>query len=450
MSEVAPDSYNRRHWTPVRHYVAPTPVTVPHSLCHWATWTFDNGGPSVFTPEQADDNCRYLIEVLGRQWLQVGVRSPGSRNHPLLRRWAQPGAGEFLTLNALASDLRILEGVPGLTGVLHDLKRSNTSAAAEHTLHSAAMVARAPGATIERFPPTSEAGPDYIARTAAGRVAVEAKHLEASEPARRFSTYASALLSALDQREAFAGRVRAAQWAVSARAGILRATPTPRVHPVAWIVIKDASHLPDPERVRAALAAADDEFRGAPTALRSREFNVLLEPPPNGYPAFNACHVLCPRAKAEITRVVKRASKASQQLLAEGVRDIPGLLHLGLSSHFDAHDVRTLLAREFERGSLPGISAALLSVRTAHMGAEGNAPVDLVDSLRNSTAARKIPSAIVVGHAGSVAPLALGRLSTSEVPCYRASRARATIRMGATPPGIFIPDVQSLTQEMLE
>src|ERR1700674_2912312 len=114
----------------------------------WTTWWQDDL-PCRFSQEDASRNCTFLVNLLGRSWLQNSL-GPKTK-HPLVSEWMTDGANAFLRLNALAEDSRLLVAVPGFQhNVLGDLRHRKRCLSAWHVVRVAAMFQRA-GAAITNF-----------------------------------------------------------------------------------------------------------------------------------------------------------------------------------------------------------------------------------------------------------------------------------------------------------
>lgn len=394
----------------------------------WTTW-WEADLPCQFSPKQADGNAAFLEELVGRRWITQGISNPGRRNHPLLREWSSNGAGAFLQLNALAEDLRLVVGVPGIESVIDDLKNVSRCLPTWHVIRSAAMFARGGGASIVQFfPQTSERLPDFEIIIDGKDLAVEAKLLLTSEIQDEFSAYAERL------EERLFATVLSGE----------------TIHPPVYVVLKDVHGLPGIDAVVAAIAEALSISRGDYIELRSQPFNVFLDPPPQqraDVSAYASCVILCPRSEKENFRVEGRSKNASNQLKAYTEGAHPGIFCLGVTEHQDPHFVCELLQRRFSQSQNKAISGVILSRSGTHLGQPQRTVVDFLVTVTNVNALAPLPERIPIAPLGMSAHLLRAFPRTDEVSAYRF----ATALMKAPPSGasLFLPDIRVLTKDLL-
>jgi hypothetical protein len=398
----------------------------PECVPHWANWWQDDL-PCAFTREDAARSAAYLEEVLGAEFLSASRHPASQVNHPILQRWKGGGANAFLELNALASDLRVVSGAQGFASVMRDLKDRRKCSPTWHTLHAAALHARAQGATIERFyPQTDESCPDFLISYDGGQcVAFEAKLLTKSGPEVEFEA-------------------RAAQVSEQIMTGVLGAAT---VHPVVTVVFRDAENLPSAESVVAAAAGGLARFERDALEFRSPLANIFIDPADGtstGVSESRTCLVLCPKSHKEDSRVHRIAAKASRQLLSDASKDHPGMLVLGITHLQDPGYVAGLFQRRFAAGHYPGISTVLLMRTGTNLDPPARFPIDLLAAVHNSRAARSQPK-VPLRPVGSLARLPLGE--QGGVPAYR--RLTHEVRVGDGPCSLSLPDIRVLSPDML-
>lgn len=391
----------------------------------WTRWWQDDL-PCQFQPDQARKNAEYLANTLGERFLAKVAAPVAHRAHPILQRWSTAGANAFLELNALAEDLRVLDGVEGIDSVLNDLRDSDRCLPAWHVLHAASLLGRGEEArVIKFFPQTHSSFPDFLVATEGVTLAVEAKLLMTSSNEANFTAFATALSDKLIT--------------------CLQATATP-THAV--VVVKDIDNLPEGSQVAELLRLAVASYHGSPIESRGQLFNLFVEPSPGDEAASadQALTVLCPRSLKEDLRVQDRARDASKQLSVPDVGEDPTIFCLGLNRLQDAGFIAKLLATRFAAGRYRGISGAMLMRSGPHLGPASRGYIDQVRVLRNKMNNRVVPN-IPLRSVGFMETLVADSLPVGAVPAYRYGQYQATMRAGKT--GVHVPNILDLTQELL-
>jgi hypothetical protein len=337
--------------------------------------------------------------------------------------------GSHLELNALAEDLRVIESAPGLPEVLEDFRNSDRCLATWHTIHAAALLARADGVQLIRFfPQTGDTAPDFLIQTSEGQFACEAKLLAESDIAKRFSIYAKLLSGAI-------------------KSSILR---TDRACPQITLVLKDAERLPPEQQILPLLEQGVSTFSGSPLEYRSSTVNVFMETPSVDFEAFHevrAINILAKKSEREDIRVVSRGKDASRQLQSESTKTVPGLLILSVGDMHDPEFIEELFAKRFAARQYSGISAAMLLRSGTHTHPPDAAPIDLLSIVRNPMAERKLPNS-------PLHPIGLmGRLRDTHpkpnVPAYRYQMIEGRIKSNQSNAMLGFNDMRLLTPEML-
>lgn len=393
----------------------------------WTRWWQDDL-PCHFQPEQALANADYLTDALGKRF----VENPAGRRarHILVDLWHTEGGGAFLSLNALAEDLRTVEDASGLESLVRDLRSAKDCLPAWHAIHAAALLGRPDGCRVTKFfPQTEDRLPDFLVDSEGQTIAVEAKLL----------TRSALDLAFEDHFKDFAGSV----------VDELRASG--RMHVIVLVVVKSADSLPDTTDVLAVIRRALSVFQGSTLKAETNNFNVFLEtmePFENGPPfADFACDVVCPKSEKEDLRVLARGKEASKQLGASAAIDYPGLLVIGINKFQDQRFLAGRFRQTFESGRLSGISSALLLSQGNQLRDPVRAPLDLVAAIDNPTTSRPIPNIAfrpvgVLGHLIRDTPEPVG------LPCYRVANYQLTVREGINP-RLVVPDYRPLTAELL-
>ena len=396
-----------------------------------APWINPGDGPakSIFSAERTVENYKYLRSTLGARFIAQSNHAPRFVKHPVLTRWTNSGIGSHLQLNALAEDLRVVESAPGLPEVLEDLRNSSRCLATWHTIHAAALLARADGVQLNRFfPQTSESAPDFLIQTSAGQFACEAKLLAESDIAKQFSIYAKSLSDAIES-------------------SVLNAN---REYPQITLVLKDAELLPSAEQVLKLLEQGVAAFSGSPLAYRSSALNVFMETPSVNLEAFRevrAINILAKKSEREDIRVVSRGKEASRQLQSETTRTLPGLLILSVGDMHDPEFIEDLFSKRFAARQYSGISAAMLLRSGTHTHPPDAAPIDLLSIVRNPIVDRKLPN--IPLHAIGLIGRLRDTLPKPNVPAYRYQMIKGRIKSIHENASLGFHDMRLLTPEML-
>jgi hypothetical protein len=391
----------------------------------WAKWPIPNN-TCQFTDARAADNADYLRKMLGGKWIDDGVRDEYS--HPVLSSWRWGGPEAFMHLNALAEDLRTLEGVPGLEPALHDLRRAKGYEPTRHVLRMAAMMARAGTRVLQLFEPSNDSIPDIEIEVAGAAVAVEAKQLTESEPSQQFRTYGHKLVD----------------W-------ILKEVLTgPEDYPIVQVIVKDAHLLPTEEVIFEGIRSALHSYAGMALVRRFKHFNVALEADPSSHAFvdYRSIHIFCPRSPKENLRIARRAEKSNKQLRSHNKDQKPGLLCLGLTEHQDAHFAAEVLRKKFKGSQLRGISGVILHMPARHEGPGPRMVLDLISSVDNPNALQPPPANIPIDPLGIGLDLFDHTPRTDAVSAYRVGIVEGTPKASANAP-LGFKMVRSLTPEML-
>ena len=362
-------------------------------------------------------------------WIKRGIAYAQNERHPILQDWSRAGYDSFLWLNALADDLRVLEGVRGLDAVLKDLRNTKLYKPTRHVLHSAALFARA-GNVIERFyPQTSNALPDYEIVVDSKRVAVEAKILLRSDVEQRFGYYAEGFVKQLYSQ--------VLTWDA--------------VHPEVYVVVKDAHTLPSFEDIFSVIKAGIAQFNGKKLEFRSAQFNVFLSEPQRGFEAFLFCQVLCPRSPRENLRAESRGKDASKQLQSGLTANLPGIFHLEIDRHQDPQDIHDLFQKRFKQQQFRGIGGVILSRTNICYGPPVAMLVDALGIFQNPSAVRPVPVELSLRGINPLLDLSkLTAFDKPKIPAYWHGDARA--KLPPNPPNGLQLDLaipSALTPEML-
>lgn len=326
----------------------------------WAQWVVPNR-TCQFTDARAACNANHLRKVLGSEWINKG--ETGAPTHPLLRAWRSGGPDAFMLLNALAEDLWVIAGVPGLDSALHDLKLVTGYEPTRHVLRMAAMMARAGTRILRLFEPSNDSIPDFEIELAGVRIVVEAKQLTCSEPQQQFNVYGNALRDRI-MSEVLTG---------------------PENFPAIFVVVKDAHSLATDVTVMDGVRDALSSYTGTSTVRRSKAFNVFVDPEPasDSFAEYRSIQIVCPRSPKENLRIARRAEKSNKQLRNHTKDQRPGLLCLGLTEHQDAHLVADVLQKKFKGSQLRGISGVILHSSGHYDGPGPRVVLDLLSPVVN-------------------------------------------------------------------
>ncbi|GEM_PF-5165423 len=385
----------------------------------WTTWWQDDI-PCRFSRNDATQNCSFLIDLLGREWLQKAL---GPRTqHPLVSEWMANGANAFLLLNALAEDARLLVSVPRFGGIVKDLRHRKRCRPGWHVVRAAAMFQRAGVTVTEFYEQTTEEIPDFSIRFSSVEANVEAKLLTKSDVEEVFEEYAKLLLQ----------RIFADTMAKEV------------IYPPVTVVVKDAAHFPDSDEI---VNAVRTLVNASPTESRTEHFNIFVDAAPSiTTTLFRSCHILCPRSEKENLRVETRIKKASHQLLSDATSERPGILWIGVTEHQDPLAIRDLLLRRFERGQYRGVSLAILSLSGTHLEHPRRSVVDLITTIVNPKSRAPLPCTIPIGPLDLNSPLNK-HSGDAGIPAYRVASAETRVAPGV--PGVSLPDIRRIDPQLL-
>lgn len=392
----------------------------------WTTWWADDI-PCHFSRDQALENEAFLGQILGSQFFSGASHPSKDVKHPILQRWKTCGADAFLTLNALASDLKIVSGVDGFAAVLEDLKDSSRCLSTWHTIHVAALLGRAPGVKLAQFfPQTDVSLPDFSVVYEGQTVMCEAKLLAKSGQEEAFDRYSSHL------RERIEAEV----------------IPGKCIHPAITVVFKNAHSLPSADEVVRLVAEGRARYSNQPLRCRGALFNVFLEPSQalsSNVTESRCCLLLCPKSEREDLRVHSRGAKASKQLMSKASEGDAGLFFLGLTYLQDPWHVLSLFRKRFKGGQYPGISGLVTIQTGVRSEPPMRAPIDLIATLRNERSTRPCPDlAFRVDGVLSRFP----KRPNEEIPAYR--HLLHEVRVGDGVASFIVPDIKVLSRSMLE
>jgi hypothetical protein len=385
----------------------------------WTTWWQDDI-PCRFSREEAIQNCSFLIDLLGREWLQKAL---GPRTqHPLVSEWMTNGANAFLLLNALAEDARLLVSVRGFDDVVKDLRHRRRCRPAWHVIRAAAMFQRGGVAITEFYEQTNEKIPDFSITWNSIEANVEAKLLTKSDVEDAFEEYAKPL-----QQRIFA-----------------EAMAKEAVYPPVTVIVKDAALFPDSNEV---VSAARTLINAPPAESRTEFFNIFVDAPPTiTTTLFRSCHILCPRSEKENLRVETRVRDASHQLLSDATSERPGILCIGVTQQQDPLAIRDLLVRRFDRGQYPGVCLAILSLSGTHLEHPRRSVVDLLTTIVNPKGRVPLPYTFPIRPLDLNAPLDK-RSDDAGIPAYRVMAAETRIAPGVS--GVSLPDIRRIAPRAL-
>jgi hypothetical protein len=376
----------------------------------WTTW-WQADLPCYFTREAANGNCAFLVDTIGKEWLQRSL-APRS-GHPLIAEWMTKGANSFLLLNALAEDLRLLVSVSRIDDVLKDLRHPRRCRAAWHVIKAAAMFQRGGATVLEFFAQSNQKVPDFSVRFNSAEANVEAKLLTESDVEVAFTNYASPLVDRLLQV----------------------VIPKNSRYRGFTIIVKDSETLPDVNEVVDAVVSLLDS---SSDELKTTSFNIF----PGVEPFF---YILCPRSEKENIRVEARVRQASEQLLSDTASDRPGILWVGVTEQQDPLPIRERLAQRFDRNRFDGVGAAILSRAGTHLTNPRRSVIDLLTTIVNPKSRCPLPMI-------PIKPLDLygsldKYLRDGGIPVYRVGKAVMTV--GTTPVRLHLPDIRRIKPELL-
>jgi len=396
----------------------------------WVTW-WQNDLPCRFSPQRAIENSKYLLEVIGSDWVTRSTSFPGATNHPLLQRWLNNGAGSFIELNSLAEDLRLLQSVPGLQTVIEDLRDAARCLPTWHVIHSAALFERSEkGIVAKFFPQTDMTAPDFLLKNSSGEIPVEAKLLVESKINEDFQRYAEELSSAI-------------------KSEVMKDNAA---YPVLYVICKNAESLPDIPNVVQVAKVGLQQFSGNTLAIRHRLFNLSWETPmqnTSSISEYRACFIYCPKSEKEDLRVEGRSKDASKQLAAHSSLEKDGILCLGFNEYQDPHYVKALLEKRFAVGRFSGIARAIFMRTGTHLGPPERSLVNLLGVVHNSNKPPSDRFDLRILGVGLMCNLFQAVAPEQGIPAYRFGVVEAQLTPEQVGQGIVAPDIRILTAEMV-
>lgn len=392
----------------------------------WHEW-YQDDLPCEFSSARANDNYSYLCHLLGSEFLCDNVAS--TTRNALLRTWNTTDASAFLQLNALAEDLRVLEGKPRLSCVLRDLCCDRLCLPTWHMIHTAAMFERArANAVFEFVEAGGDESPDFVVDINGDRVPVEAKLLTKSDDERRFISIAKRIDKAL--------------------AGDNNVIP---VQTAVYVILKEpVKNDISGEAIRFCLEAIS-RYGDTAVCERGSVCNVFLEPAPApvGPSEYRLWYIMAPVPDSENMRVLVRAKKASNQLRSLASALDSGIVSVGLTDNQDGIAVFSHIANQVRRRRFGGISAFLLLKRGTHLGPPRRTMVDLLELRKNPNADHPLHGKV------PLRPLAAAALLTQVEPhiggirAYRLGSASGRV-VDPTKASVVLPDIRVLTADLMD
>jgi hypothetical protein len=379
----------------------------------WTLW-WQGDLPCRFSPEDAARNRDFLVDLIGREWLQNSLVPLSA--HPLISEWMTNGCNGFLLLNALAEDARLLQAVSGFDQILKDPCDGELCKPTWHLIRGAAMFRRAGVSVTEFYKQTDKAAPDFSVRFNSVEANVEAKLLVDSDLEEMFGQFGERLY-----KKIFA-----------------EALSRESIHPLVTVIFKNVGDLADPEDIVSSATALLRDPRPAPKEFRTKSFNVFADLAPAGEGLYRGCNILCPRSEKENLRVANRVSKASQQLLSGSASEHPGILWLGLTRHQDAVFLRDQLQRSFDSGRHAGISQAFLLLSGTHLEPPRRTVADYGALVANPNSARPLSTRIPVKPLELNGDLLALHGADRGLSAYRVGAVQ--VRVGPGMPQLILPD----------
>ena len=330
----------------------------------------------------------------------------------------------FLQLNTLAEDLRELETVQGLRTLIDDLKRAVAYLPAAHTIHVAAPFSRAGNSVQRFFVSRNDSVPDFEVVISGIRVAIEAKQLTTSEPARRFSATASVLKKQLS-------------------AEIFREGQS---YPEIQIIVGDALNIPDADEIVAGIKCALGQYRdGVSVTVRSDNVVIKLIPTSIAGSMDNhrAMQVVAPRDDSEDTRIERLLNKANKQLKNVTGGTAPGLLCLAIGEHQDPHAVVEIITRKFGGSQFRSISGVIVHRYARHIGPGRIATADMLIFVGHPIGHSQVPVFQLRG-TGVTGDLLEHSAKDQTVSCYAVASVEARVTDASTGFNMGINPVQRI------
>lgn len=337
----------------------------------WTTW-WQIDFPCEFDRLTTEKNNKCLIEVLGEEWLSKRIKKKSVKN-PLIQRWLNNGAKSFLELNALAEDIKLIRNIPGFETILNDLKVSDYCMATWHIIRTAAMFERAKKGIVTVFhPQTSQSIPDFSILINDKEYAVEGKLLVKSECEKTFSDYSSKLLKRINKKVYLDNQI----------------------YPQVLVVLKDFNSLPEIPDVTKSIIDGVKGYNGEAIKGSFEKFNIFIEPSKVTKKEFSThklINILCPRSEKENLRASERIKGASGQL-KKYLKDMSGIVCIGITQHQDPFCIREALIKRFENHQLRSISEVILIKTGVHFGSPKNSTLDIIGTVRNVNAIKEVPT----------------------------------------------------------
>ena len=221
--------------------------------------------------------------------------------------------------------------------------------------------------------------------------------------------------------------------------------------PIVSVIVKDCDNLPGQLLLLETVRSTLSRFQKDTVEARTKLFNVFVDPntfDTSGLSCCRCCLILCPKSPNEDIRVQDRSKKASKQLSAYSIENTAGLFCLGITRLQNPHYISDLLQSRFSKGQYSGISSVMMILTGTHLGNPRRSVIDLIDLVKNKKASISIPGHLTFAASGLLGHLIRGIPPPVEVPAYRHLVTEGKI---ANPPGkLFLPDVRSLTVDMLK
>ncbi|MFO1452519.1 MAG: hypothetical protein U1F61_30410 [Opitutaceae bacterium] len=389
---------------------------------YWPNW-MPKDLPCQFSMQRSRENCQYLNSIFGLKLMQ---RTQKRSEHPLLKQCDSGGAQGFLKLNEVAEDLRLLDEKPGINRVLEEFSDDRTCLSVWHLIHTAALFERANPGTVQELVDSKESeAPDIVVCVAGANIPVEAKLLTTSLNEENFQRESRAIYDAIYSDN----RIELRGFHVT-------------------IVSKTEAKITQKTAIQFA-AETLKKWNGRPTAIRSPEINLFIEPySSRGMRDCVAVTVLAPAPSAELPRALSRAKKASGQLRALDWTKKSGILALSLDDERDAAEVFSAIATQTRRGQLKGVAAVMLSRRFVNMGPPVYSPLDLLAIKTNPHAEHPLTGEVPIKPLGLAGSLIEFESTFSGIRAYRFSCATGTV-VDPQCAQIWTPAVQRLSPHLL-
>lgn len=348
-------------------------------------------------PGRAAENADYLRNTLGQKWVDKRAAQPD--RHPLSTDWRSGGAEAFLRLNTLAEDLRLLAATPGIETLIRDLKGVSSFKPAVHTVHVAALFARAGNEVLKFYPPSNESVPDFDIAIEGRRTAVEAKQLTKSGYELAFGRAADGVQEAVLRAVFHGGRL-----------------------PEVQVIVKDPERVPRTDEVIAAAREGLATYSpGTVVRVRTELFNlrIFAAQVTRHFIDCFAIQVLAPAHATEASRIERLVNKANSQLKRNTAGNEPALICIGIGEHQDPHAVAELIRARFAKGDFSSTGGIILHRPARHAGPGPVGAADMLSFIANTNARAPIGN-FQMRSAGIVGDLLSAGASTvaETVSCY--------------------------------